>query len=317
MSEKPKQAIRFIVLAAMCAALAGCAASPGRRYNTPGYRFLKDKPYASLRPDRLYVGYPQLSARGDCLAAFITVPAGELIEFSGPRGYMKPLPIQSDKPVYFRNDTLYPFRVLLADGETVDMTGAVMVVNVDESLSLASFGKSEDTKIFAPDLIDQVRNGVLGKGVLKFENRPVLFYWLGNRRKPLMPGAATIELDFSGIPGLAELRVKGRRVRSMTPELRVYQAYRRLQKISEGRYRHVWAYKPTSYPFEMRLSDGERLRGYIKVLKANEMTTFLRIPCVIPPKLIEVAKQGSLAKYTVTTGKDEQAVAQLIFSRAR
>ena len=62
-------------------------------------------------------------------------------------------------------------------------------------------------------------------------------------------------------------------------------------------------------------SGGRKFRGYIRNLKDNEFTAFVRIPCTIPKSLLDAAAGGTVSKFTVkSTGDRPASVAEIVIS---
>jgi hypothetical protein len=202
---------------------------------------------------------------------------------------------------------LYPFTLERSGGAV--LSGAMYVTGVDDVVALATFGRSEETKLFDPEFIDKAKGGVLTHYTITFDGQPVIRYWLGNRTEPSAPGQPTVELDFSETDGVSSLKIDGKAAKGRVSVLDVYTS---VPDPSTGALHRV----PRTYRIEIRQTNGSRYVGYIRQLQATPFTTFVRVPCSIPSELFDAADQGTIAKFSVyPEGDKDHPVAEIIFGR--
>ena len=294
--------------------LAGCT-NVVNPYPTP-YKFIEEDAKLAGHWRRMPSG---TSGSASKITVSITSPVGEEITFlgSGSRS------IQAEgQDELLLGPGLYPFTLTpgTGNGDAGSLCGAMLVVNVDEIVALATFGKSEETKLFSQEYVTKSRGGVLTSYTIMFDNKPVIYYWLGDRTKPAPPGRPTVELDFSGIENLSQVTIQGRRVRGATCVLDVY------EYVYEDRvtYKYGYAQQIThvktvakTHKIEINLSDGRKYLGYVRNLKPSAYAAFLRVPCAIPTKLFEAADKGTIAKYSVvhSQGNRDTLIAEIVFGK--
>jgi len=199
---------------------------------------------------------------------------------------------------------VYPFQILKSIGKRPQFSGAIVIYNMTKELSLATLGLTPETTIFNQSMLKKAKNGVLGKYTVEFDEEPVLTYWIGNRKKPHIGGKPTVELDFSKIPGITELKIAGTTAKSFIREVEVYDIKK--QKSGYIEYNHK------EYPFTMKIG-GYSYKGFIRTLNANESTSFVRVNCSIPEDLLASARQGTVSKYLIKS-EDDEDVAELFLS---
>lgn len=295
----------------VCGAVSGCATTPkGPQTVTleptrePAYRFLQGD---ELLKDRLGELYGE--AKGDQLrlAVYVGQPVGEhLAVNANPDVQIAP---KEQAVTLLMSPGVYPFSLKADGGAGEDLTGAVAVFNVTKTLELATFGHTEETQVFNPDLVQKAREGVLTNYTVSFDGEPRLVYWLGNRQEPFLGGEPTVELDFSKNDGLDTLMVNGEEQDAFVVTLPVYENVKEDGQVRQRKCEHSFA---------LTMADGRKFRGYIQNLSDNAYTAFVKVPCEIPDSLYQAASRGTIAKFTVySEGEAREAVAELVFGMAQ
>lgn len=195
---------------------------------------------------------------------------------------------------------VYPFQLKLADGKT--LSGAIMIHGTknNQSLELATLGIGKGKEIFSPELIDKASNGTLAKYSMKFDEKEVLFYWLGNRQELCAGGNSTVELDFSANENINALYLNEKKMESTFVVIET-SGYNKTRK--------------NNIAFKI---NGKSYSGYIQDVKDNEFSAFVKVPCVIPKELLRAADDGTVAKFIIMSqGDKREKLAQLIFSRCK
>ena len=239
------------------------------------------------------------------IAACFTEPQGYKIDFHG--SLARRITDDQEECTLFFGPGVYPFELKPRAKGQQPLCGAMMVVNVNETVALATFGKSADTKLFPPDVISKAKDGVLAEYTISFDGQPVIKYWLGNRRKLYAGGKPNAELDFSAVRGLHKVRVAGSSGKDLAVVARAYAP----QPADAGQ-----AGSPSAHRLEIDMANGAKYRGYVRNLTANDYTAFARVPCTIPSRLFDAADRGTIAKFTVFSGTlRREEVAEIVFGR--
>lgn len=309
MKNSIKTGVVTIAFAAGAMFLSGCA--------TGNYAVIpSDQPYAFIKNTPEYTNYfdqvyspanrqRKASSESDNMVnVLVSSPTNLKMEFYKNRYLLDPAD-QEVNTVRFRSG-VYPFE--LKQGKDTWRTGAMMFYNIDKTLGLAKLGLGNKV-ILDPRLVDQAGKGRLGKYTMKFDDKEVLTYWVGNRKQLFVGGTiSTVEVDFSWIPGISELLINGKPVEGFSRQLDVTS----LVKDAQGRFQLV----PVEYKIEFTVQ-GKTYRGYLQKLKDNEYTAFVKIPCTIPPELLLAADQGTVSRFSVVCGEGDskEAVAEIVISR--
>ena len=138
------------------------------------------------------------------LSAIFTAPAGYKVKLN----YNERV-IGAYELYKFKNG-LYPFTMYQDKKSKEKMSGAIAIVNVDEAIALATFGESEETKLFNPEMIEKAKAGILANGTIAFDDTTVMMYWIGNRKKQCLGQDRNLEVDFSKISNISELKINGK-----------------------------------------------------------------------------------------------------------
>jgi hypothetical protein len=241
-------------------------------------------------------------ASPDRANVLLTCPSETTVRFAG--GGTVRIGAPKQKPVSLRPG-VYPLQLRPTVGGEPFLSGAVVVYNLDPTVSLATLGKTDETRMFSEDLLQKAKDGQLASHTISIDDRDVITYWLGNRRRAYQGGEPTVELDFSGTPGITLLKVGAKRVSDHVATVLVYKPV-----VVNGMLRNV----QQDHPLEIA-ADGNRFHGYIRNLRDNEFTAFVRIPCAIPQRLLDAAKDGTVAKFTVRSSGDRpEDVAEIVLS---
>jgi hypothetical protein len=186
-------------------------------------------------------------------------------------------------------------------------TGAMAFYNYDKEMELTSFGRSAETKMFDTSLLAKARKGVLTSHTIKFEEKPRISYWVGNRQSWYTGGDPTVELDFSKAP-ITELKINGKKDADKIAVLGVSS----MQKV-DGQKRLV----PLEHRIYMKHKDGREYEGYIHRLLDNEHTAFMKVDCDIPDELFAAASRGTVAKFDIkaisSDDSSEVKLAEIVF----
>jgi len=281
--------VRLSAILVCAGLLSGCITPTLERYT-----FIENNATYRIYADAVY--NPEIMNVEDAPQFLFSYPQDALVSLE-KRG--KIVIVQADnKPVALRAG-VYPFRMRTLQGKQPIAVGALMVYNVDKTVALATLGKTPETQLFNPKLVEKARTGELATYTLKFDDTAILTYWLGNRRTLYAGGAPTVELDFAGTAGISRLRFGRQAAADFVAVLPVY------APKTATRQEHA---------FEM-ICDGRTYRGYVRNLQDNEFTAFVRIPCSIPLELLDAAANGTVSKFTVRSkGEDEEDVAEIVFS---
>lgn len=292
-------------LAFACSLLiaAGCATSKMRPCSSK-YTFIPKSEQYRIREGQVYPTVP--TAEMKTVAARICRPEAARIKFHGNTRTVDLVKKPSYKLDFRRG--VYPFQI--KSGGSVELSGAMMFYNIDNALALATLGMTPDKYIFNEDLLQKARDGVLAKYTMQFEDRDVLTYWLGNRTNLYSGGDPTVEADFSGTPGITELRIGNRKVPAFREVLPVY-------TVTKNKYTGLPEYSPREYEIKLTCS-GAKYKGRLSKLRDNEFTAFVRIPCTIPEELMRAAQDGTVARFSIMSEGvgvgDPEPVAEILIS---
>ncbi len=271
------------------------------------------------------------------LAARISEPDGYTIKFHNNPAIIigEPASRETLEPrTFLFQEGVYPFSMYKDKKDKDWYSGLLVVYNIDETIELATFGESEETRMLNMDMFWQAEKGVLANYTISFDDKEVIRYWLGNRDNLYPGGQPTVEVDFTSTPGLQKLKIDGQEVKSKKKVLKLDKYYvcslcdEKSQKVSGlgknckkggvGGHRPYLAVTHKNYPIEMTMANGKRFQGYIRNLATNIFTAFMSIPCEIPPKLFNDAATGTIAKLTVYSASDnKKEVAEIVFGLAK
>lgn len=298
--------------------------TPGRQ----NYSFLKEhETFKSMIPTL----YPVKGVRRgevDRLNTIFTEPAGMKIKFHNGSEQTISAEVKKRKkmvPQFFAfQEGVYPFSIYKDRKSGNKFSGAMVVFNTTPEISLATFGASDETRLFDPTMLEKAESGILANYSITFDENEVIVYWLGNRRIPFSGGEPNVEMDFSVTKEIEEVTINRTKQRDLVSViLNVYGVRERVRGY-DGRYvidpvtgKYKTKADTAIYKLEMLHSDGKRYSGYIKHLKDNAFTAFMRIPCEIPEELFIAANKGTISKFTVTSGGDDEGVAEIIFGLAK
>jgi len=303
------------VTALAAAMAAGCANEVSR--TNARYYFITNGPDTAPYYRQVYGPVGDVGR----LAAKFTAPGGQRLCFRG--SVSKFIPGDLGSEILLFGPGVYPFELRDA-ADKVTLTGALMVVNIDKTVGLATFGNAPETRLFLADLVKKAHEGALSKGTITFDEKPVIFYWLGNRTQQNVPDRPSLELDFGAIQDLAEVRVNGSRRDDRIAVVEVFDIKQQptgtvaidmwvLGIRPEGSTRTIYTEKV--HKIEIVLTSGAKYVGYIRNLRANAYTAFVRVPCSIPANLFAEADKGTIAKYTVTAGEAKEPVVEIVFGQ--
>lgn len=293
---------------AVCIAVSGCM--------TTGKKGIKVAPsklqypfIASAYRGSMAEIYPAIPTdKPNKITLAFTYPRGGVVEFS--TGSKIRIADGEGESAMVCGPGVYPFS--FKDSYAVDsgkplLTGAFMVHNVTKTASLATFGLTEDTKVFNSKIFAKAKQGMLATGTIAFDDRNVVTYWLGNRTKLHAGGEATICMDFSGTHAISELRIEDKKVEGFASDLKVW-------RYAKGARGTMIKLGSQEYRLEFTAA-GKRYNGFIRELKDNEFTAFVKVPCSIPKDLLDSAAGGTVSKYSVkTSGDNPENVAEIVFS---
>ncbi len=266
--------------------------------------FILSHPKYSKFYSKLYV--PQSMNQQDHVNVVFRSPSKTCVKFdSGKRVVI----LKEGAEVVALRDGVYPFTLQKEATRELILRGAMMVRNMDKEVALATLGKTEETKMFNDELLRTALKGQLASYTVSFDGKDIITYWLGNRRSAYTGGEPTVELDFSGMKDIEMLKIGKRKCRDKRLVVNVYGDKRYYDRESRRSLR-----VPAEYPIEFT-ADGNKYRGYVRNLKDNEFTAFVRIPCTIPSSLLRAAASGTVSKFTVqSTGERAESVAEIVIS---
>ena len=321
-------------IAVVLAVVAGCAKLPTVSPVLTPCTFLASEPdLASCMND--FYGLPVGGEYPHKITAYVSQPSAMTISYMGSASRFI---LSTDPPGFLMGPGVYPFTLKDLNG-TVGLCGAMTVSGLDETVTLATFGKNEQTCLFSPGLIQEAQNGTLACNVITFDNKPIIRYWLGNRTVADDPAEPTAQLDFSKIPNLLTVRVNGKKANGMVAvaaRLLPAEAAPQAPEVMPSSFRNTssggkMAAGATSSPspsagaalaasrspvhkVEIELTDGRKYKGFIRNIADNAFTTFCKVPCTIPPELFTAADGGTVARFTVVSAtKDAAPVAEITF----
>ena len=288
------------------------------------YSFLvENETFKDIVPE-LYTKTSQTRGEVPLLNAIFTEPKDLKIKFHNGSeetigAMVKKRKEESPQFFAFRKG-VYPFSIFENRKDGNLFSGAMVVFNTTPEISLATFGASDETKLFDPAMLEKAKNGVLANYSISFDDNEVIVYWLGNRKNLYPGGDPNVEMDFSATKDIKEVKIDGKKQKD--PSSIVLNVFGKKERVRgyDGRYMIdllTGTYKIKTeaavYELEMMLSGGIKYQGYIKNLKDNAFTAFVRVPCEIPEDLFIAANKGTISKFTVTSGEEEEGVAEIIF----
>ena len=274
---------------------------------TPQYQFVAD--HSDLEDHRyeLYVQEPNPDDDIKVQLA-LTQPATGFLAFHGGRNKMIDLTAHREF-ILTMEPGVYPFE--LRDTQDPDSTtgsGAMFVYNVDNTLSLATLGRTRETTTLAREALGEAANGKMAYYTLNFDDKPVLSYYLGDRTDLFVGGKPTAQLDFSENRGISKLTIDGKEQDGYSVVLPVFTLREYRTASQQKRQRRIAA----EYKFEMTCGT-TTYRGFLHLLEADEYTAFVKLDCTIPAKLLARAREGTVAKYTIQNAEGEE-MAKLFLS---
>jgi hypothetical protein len=226
------------------------------------------------------------------LSAYLTSPPKTLIKFNN-NFFAYPIPDVDPTPRPLKLSTgVFPFEITPFPVEDAGMpkdshlSGALIVFNLDNTVELASFGKSAETILFKPEIIEKALNGTLTEGTISFDDKPRIRYWIGNRNKLFIGGEPTAEVDFSKNTDITELKIAGRTIDNFVGEVSIYKKDKSEKKKTENE-------------FYIKFKNGKAFKGYLRNIEENATTAFVKIPCTIPQNLLDAAEKGTIAKLKI------------------
>lgn len=263
------------------------------------------------------------------LRAKIVSPAGYIIKFEN---YFTAVEI-NETTTYQMNEGVYPFVLIKPGDASARLSGAIAVFNVDKTLELATFGLTEGTLLFNPEMIKQAENGVLASYTISFDGKKVMHYWVGNRESSAPNLRSSVELDFTGNGNIEKMKIAGKILEKNKVVLDVPTESFECSRCGKVGARSAFAdrcpkggahrieetgWAKVDYPVEFELKNGQRYKGYVRKLGTNAFTSFLSIPCDIPENLLQLASKGTIAKLSVYTSQDnEHEIAEIVFGLAK
>ena len=298
--------------------------SPATKENQ--YDFIKETTGLSDQYEKLYAssGKP-----GEKLTVAITSPAGYQIQF---KDSSTKHPI--DKYTrYSLSQGVYPFSLYKKGEDNPSLTGALVAYNVNRDASYAVFGIKEGEQLFNDEIVAKAKSGVLGSYSIRFDDRDVIYYWLGDRANLYAGGKPSIEVDFSKNKNLNKLKIKGDEKKDLKGQLDLTTTTKYFcslcgkksseraefnnKCLSSPNKRHalksVAEFSGKEFPIEMTTTNGATFQGHIEIGTPNAYTAFLSIPCQIPDELFTAAAQGTISKYTITTSDQSVELAKIVF----
>jgi hypothetical protein len=270
------------------------------------YDFIFSEKYLSL--GNIYTIYSKESD-GFKLSAYMSAPAKTLMKFK-ENSDEYPIPDVDGRSLKLATG-VYPFEI--TPFPTVDagmpkdshLSGAMVVFNLDNTVELASFGKSLETKLFKPEMIEKALNGALTEGIVSFDDKPRILYWFGNRKNMFFGGNSTAEVDFSKNPGISELKINGNKVEDFIGQVDIFNMVKNGNTINKVKRENE---------FYLKFSNGKAFKGYIRNIEENATTAFVRIPCTIPQNLLDAAVNGTISKLKIhSDGPQKETIAEVVF----
>lgn len=303
--DQIEKAGQIVVLSIAVAVISGCASAPRRA--SQSYTFIKNHATLSKYYSSVYSSMP--SRKGLQANLVFTQPKTGLIRFGGPSTINIDKRGQTSIPFAVG---VYPFDLARTSDKKVILTGALMVYNVDNTVGLATIGKTVDTLLFNEEMLRKAQNGHLSRYTIALDSKDVVTYWLGNRTSPYRGGIPTVELDFSAIPGISELKVNGRRKDQFLSTVAVFKTELGISRTLPRQ--RVLVNIGLEHRIEFT-ANGKRYQGFVRKLVDNEFTAFVRIPCSIPQSLLDAAAAGTISRFTIqSTGDSQENVAEIVIS---
>lgn len=318
----------FFTTLTLVATLTGCQTTEFVKEVIPSpstnkYKFIEnDGEFRRHTPEIYADEYARAGNEGYLFDALISQPSGHSICFS-EQNYAWALGEKNQKSTNFTSG-VYPFSIYktvkMSDGthqtdcdslQNKLYTGAMVFYNYDSEMELTSFGLSDESKLFKSELLTKVDEGVLGNNTVKFDGKPRITYWIGNRTSSFTGGNPTVELDFSKA-NLAEVHVNGEPIENMSSVVPVFEE---IENDYGG-----WDSVALDHKIYMKSLDGREYTGYIRKLVNNEYTAFMSVPFDIPNKLYDAAARGTVSKYQIKAKGDdgqETAIAEIVFGAKR
>lgn len=295
----------IVALFILLATFSGCASAPRRAHQR--YTFIES--HATLKKHYSDV-YSKIAPRMEQRANLVfTHPNNGFIRFGGQTQIDIGKKRQTSIPFAAG---VYPFELARTADRKVMLTGALMVYNVDNSVGLATIGKTDDTMLFNQEMLRKAYNGNLSRYTIALDSKDIVTYWLGNRTSSYRGGSPTVELDFSAIPGISELRVNGRHIKQFLCTVPVFRTVQQMTETYPRRRVSV------NVGLEHRIeftANGKRYKGFVRKLVDNEFTAFVRIPCAIPQSLLDAAAAGTISRFTIqSSGDSQENVAEIVIS---
>lgn len=268
---------------------------------TEAYTFVTDHPIYGQHQESVY--NPLKMNATDSAKVVFTNPTGTSVKFRNG-GTIQILDGSTPRVVELLSG-VYPFQIAKSIDRTTMLSGAMMVYNMDRTTALATLGKTEETRLFNDELFRKATQGQLATYTISFDGKEIITYWLGNRRELDAGGMPTVELDFSETPGITQLKIGSAKPKDFVQTVPVYTV--RKEDGIEQQY-------PAEYSIQFACGN-RQYHGYIRNLKDNEFTAFVRIPCAIPEKLLDAASRGTVSKFKVqSTGDRQEEVAEIVIS---
>ncbi len=337
MKQRSQKQYVWILLSLFITLLtSGCVATKNVvvKPTTDHYVFLQEiKPisghYKNLYKEP-YENQPMLAAR-------LTEPHGYTIKFHNNLEYIigQPASEETGEPrTFLFREGVYPFSLYFDKNEDDWFSGLMVVYNIDETIELATFGETDETRLFREDMFKSAEKGVLGQYTISFDDKEVISYWMGNRDSLYPGGQPTVEVDFSYTPELKNVVIDGYKVSSKKKVLHLDKYY--VCRLCDEKRQHRQDFSTAcnnnekkkhsiyqtvthkNYPIEMETEEGQRFQGYIRNLVSNKFTAFMSIPCEIPSELFDHAARGTISKLTVQSPDDKKRdVAEIVFGLAK
>lgn len=333
---KFKQAAVIPLFLTLAMLLGGCVGTKTVKMKPTmeSYTFLQDvKPLKGHYQDL----YRQDNDQSPLLSARFSEPHSYTVKFHNNNAEVIGAPVSNkipeSKTFQFRKG-VYPFSLYRDKESTTKYSGLLAVYDIDETIELATFGESEETRLLNRSMFEQAEKGVLASYTISFDNREVMTYWIGNRRELYPGGRPTVEVDFSDTTELRELKIGDRKIKNFRTVLNLDKMYicslcnkvgekakdfkDKCPKASNGKHRPKLKISHKNYPVEMVHNSGTTYQGYIRNMTSNIFTAFMSIPFDIPSNLFEDAARGTISKLTVySAGDDKEEIAELVFGLAK
>ena len=306
-----KRFVVAVVLMSVSILVAGCVTDSAVVYQPPQPSSMEpaatyNKTYSFLDSNK-YITSSNISSlyikdknNQFALSAFITTPINSILTFNGSSTEYA-IPDVDARPLQLK-EGVYPFEITPFPTTTAylpknsHLSGAMVVFNLDMTVELASFGKNDETRLFKPDLIEKALKGILTEGIISFDEKARIVYWIGNRKHLYAGGEPIVEVDFSKNPGITELKVNDKVVDDFIAEVPVYVDFTTGNKSKKDN------------EFTIKFNNGGKFKGYIRNIEDNPTTAFVKIPCTLPQNLLDAAAKGTISKLKILSDgkvKDE------------